>query len=92
MKIYLKGYALGVLLGLLFFLPAFNPALQINWTLQELWIAMLIFTPALLYLMLSYGEFSVISFKKESIKKTCSFLLGVSLSIYAQYSIWGLPM
>jgi|GEM_PF-2108600 len=92
MKIYLKGYALGVLLGLLFFLPAFNPALQINWTVHDHWIAMLIFTPALLYFILSFGEFNAISFKKESIKKSCSFILGTVLTIYALYCIWGLPM
>ena len=89
MKKYLKGYALGTLLGLLYFLPEFYPAFKVNF-LQH-WVAMVIFTPALIYLILSYAEFSEISFKKENIIKSGFFLLGIILSIYAMYSIWGFP-
>lgn len=91
MEIYVKGYALGVLYGLLFFLLEFNPSLQIDWSLQKQWIAIFIFSPALIYFILSYAEFNVISFKKENIKKTLCFLLGIFLSMYALYSIWGFP-
>lgn len=89
MKKYLKGYTLGALLGLLFFLPVFNPALRVNF--QQHWVAIVIFTPAIIYMILSYAEYSEISFKKENIIKSGFFLLGIFLSIYAMYSIWGFP-
>lgn len=89
MKKNLKGYALGTLLGLLFFLPGFNPSMKINF-LQH-WIAMIIYTPAILYLILSYSEFNEISFKKENLIKSGFFFLGIIMSVYAMYSIWGWP-
>ena len=86
---YLKGYALGSLIGLIFFLPSFNPALAVNF--QKHWTAMVIFAPAIIYMILSFAEYNEISFKRESIIKSGFFLLGIILSIYAMYSIWGFP-
>ena len=90
MKKYLKGYALGVLFGLIFNSQAFVTKVPLSF--KQHWIALIIFIPAIVYFCLSYSEYNEISFKKENIKKSVSFGIGIILSFLAVDIIWGLPV
>lgn len=90
MKKYLKGYALGVLFGLIFTSPSFVTKVPLSF--KQHWIALIIFIPAIVYFCLSYSEYNEISFKKENIKKGVSFVIGIILSFLAVNIIWGLPV
>ena len=89
LKKYIKGYSLGVLLGLLFCSSAF--IVDVSFSFRQHWYALVIFLPAVLYFIFSYSEYNEVSFKKENIKKSIPFIIGLVLSSYAIYSIWGLP-
>ena len=90
MKKYLKGYALGVLFGLIFTSPSFVTKVPLSF--KQHWIALIIFIPAIVYFCLSYSKYNEISFKKENIKKGVSFVIGFILSFLAIDIIWGLPV
>jgi len=82
-KNYFGSYALGVLFGLLFFLPGF---LDFNWSLQKHWIAMLIFAPALAYIFVLYTNFITKPFK-ENRWNLLIFVFGVVLCVIALFII-----
>lgn len=81
MKKYLKGYALGVLLGLIFNSQSFVTKVPLSF--KQHWFALIIFIPAIVYFCLSFREYNEISFKKENIKKSVPFVIGIVLSFLA---------
>ena len=85
MKKYLKGYALGVLYGLIFTAPSF--VIKVPLSFKQHWIALLIFVPVIVYFSLSFSEYNEISFKRENIKKGIPFVIGIILSL-----IWGVAI
>jgi len=89
LKKYIKGYSLGTLLGLLLCSSAF--VVEVPFTFRQHWYAVVIFLPAVVYFTFTYSEYNEISFKKENIKKSIPFIIGLVLSCYAVCSIWGLP-
>ena len=89
---YLKSYSLGVLLGLILCCSAFLKMDGIKFTFQEHWYVVLIYSPALIYFILNYTYYSELSFKKERLKESFPFMIGVVLSGYVIISIWGFPI
>ena len=83
MKNYFKSYALGILFGLLFFLPGLS---DFNWSLQKHWIAMLIFVPALAYIFVLYTNF-ITKPLKENGWYLLTFILGLVLCVIALFSL-----
>lgn len=83
MKDYFKSYALGILFGLLFFLPGLS---DFNWSIQKHWIAMLIFTPALAYIFVLYTNF-ITKPIKENWLHLLIFILGVVLCVVSLFSV-----
>lgn len=79
MKNYFKSYALGILFGLLFFLPGLS---DFSWSIQKHWIAMLIFTPALAYITVLYMNF-ITKPIKENWLHLLTFIIGVVLCVFA---------
>ncbi|MER2009478.1 MAG: hypothetical protein ABS939_18760 [Psychrobacillus sp.] len=83
MKNHYKSYALGILFGLLFYLPGF---LEFNWSLQKHWLAMLIFAPALAYIFYIFGNFITKPIKENS-WYLLTFIFGVVLCVIALFSL-----
>lgn len=90
MKKYVHGYALGVLFGLLFFVPAAIPITHIEWSTSRHIIALLIFSPAIIYLTMTLGNYTDSPSKRTTILKRMAFFAGLALSLYGSYSIWGI--
>lgn len=73
MKNLVKSYAVGVLVGILFFLPAIS---TFEWSFQKHWLQMLLFTPALGYFMYVVQDLFVKPFK-ENKWNLLVFLIGL---------------
>ncbi len=83
MKKYFVAYALGILFGLLFFLPGI---IDFNWSIRKHWITMLIFTPALIYTFELLRNF-ITKPIKENWMYLLTFIVGIVLCVVALFSL-----
>ena len=90
LKEYFKSYASGILLGLILCSSAYIRD-DVPFSLKQNWYLIIIFLPALIYFISSYSEYNEVSFKKDKFMKSIPFILGIGLSTFAIYTIWGLP-
>lgn len=89
MKKYVQGYALGVLFGLLFFVPVVIPISHTEWSTARHVIALVIFASAIVYLTMTLGNYTDSVSRRTTMFKGLAFFAGLALSLYGSYSIWG---